>query len=73
MAKQKIKIHGTFVIDKDARPWTPDVATHAVFGISLKDLIKDIQENRGGKYDNLYIKSESKHDVLAVTKKSVQA
>ena len=48
MEKQKTEIHGTFVIDKDAKPWTPEVAARAVFGMSLK--------NRNGKYDNLYIK-----------------
>jgi predicted ATP-grasp superfamily ATP-dependent carboligase len=57
--KQETKIHGTFVIDKNARQWTPEVAVHAVFGMSLKNLIKDIQENRDGKYDSLYIKGEA--------------
>jgi hypothetical protein len=56
MEKQKTEIHGTFVIDKDAKPWTPEVAARAVFGMSLNDLIKDIRKNRNGKYDNLYIK-----------------
>lgn len=55
MKKQTTEIRGTFVIDKDAKPWTPEVAARAVFGMSLEDLIKDIRENRGGKYDDLYI------------------
>lgn len=55
MEKQETEIRGTFVIDKDAKPWTPEVAAHAVFGMSLDDLIKDIRKNRGGKYDSLYI------------------
>jgi len=55
MKKQETEIHGTFVIDKNAKPFTPDVAARAVFGMSLDDLIKDIRENRGGKYDSLYI------------------
>lgn len=57
MNNQKTEIRGTFVIDKDAKPWTPETAARAVFGMSLEELIKDIQENRGGKYDSLYIKA----------------
>lgn len=56
MKKQEAEIRGTFVIDKNAKPWTPEVAVRAVFGMSIDDLIKDIRENRGGKYDDLYIK-----------------
>lgn len=55
MKKLEASIRGTFVVDKDAKPWTPDVAARAVFGMSLDDLIRDIRENRGGKYDCLYI------------------
>lgn len=55
MKDSKTGIRGTFVVDKSAKPWTPEVAAHAVFGMPLDDLIKDIQENRGGKYDSLYI------------------
>lgn len=56
MGKKVTEICGKFVIDENARPWTPETAVHAVFGMSLSDLIKDIRENRGGKYDDLYIK-----------------
>ncbi|MBW7572422.1 hypothetical protein [Caproiciproducens faecalis] len=55
MKKQTTEIRGTFVINKEAKSWTPEVAARAVFGMSLEDLIKDIRENRGGKYDDLYI------------------
>lgn len=56
MGKKETEIRGKFVTDEDARPWTPETAARAVFGMSLNDLIKDIRENRGGKYDGLYIK-----------------
>ena len=54
------EIRATFVIADNAQPWTPEVAARAVFGMSLSDLIRDIQVNRNGKYDNLYIDALSK-------------
>ena len=44
----------TFQFDKNAAPCTPEIVARSVFGVSLADLIRDIQENRGGKYGDLY-------------------
>jgi|GEM_PF-1886062 hypothetical protein len=55
MVKQETEIHGTLVIDKNAKPFTPDLAARIFFGMSLDKLIEDIKKNPGGKYDDLYI------------------
>lgn len=49
------KPKGEIVIDPNAKPFTPEVAARCIMGMSLQELIKDILENRGGKYDSLYI------------------
>lgn len=59
----KHEIHATFVVADNAKPWTPEVATRAVFGMSLSDLIRDIHENRDGKYDGLYVDRPAKEAV----------
>ena len=46
---------GKMVIDTNAKPLTPETAIRCVFGISLDSLIRDIRENKGGRYDSLYI------------------
>ena len=46
---------GEIVIDPNAKPFTPEVATRCILGMSLQELVKEIRENRGGKYDGLYI------------------
>lgn len=51
----EVKPKGEIIIDKDAKPFTPEVAVRCVFGISLQEIVKEIRENRGGKYDGLYI------------------
>jgi len=40
--------------EKGAGPCNPEIVARSVFGVSLADLIRDIRENRGGKYNNLY-------------------
>ena len=55
MKRQETEIRGTFVIDKNATPFTPDLAARIFFGMSLDRLIEDIKKNPGGKYDDLYI------------------
>jgi len=52
---QQSEIRGTLVIDKNAKPLTPDLAARIFFGMSLDRLIEDIKKNPDGKYDDLYI------------------
>lgn len=42
------------IIDKEAVPLTPDTLVRALFGMPIDRLVKDIRENRDGKYDCLY-------------------
>jgi len=56
----KPDIRVTFAIADNAKPWTPEIAARAVFGMSLVDLIRDIQVNHNGKYNSLYIDRPSK-------------
>jgi len=44
----------TLQFEKGAGPCNPEIVARSVFGVSLADLIRDIRENRGGKYNNLY-------------------
>lgn len=53
--KLEDKSKGEIVIDLNAKPFTPEVAVQCVFGMSLKEFAKDIRENKGGKYNSLYI------------------
>lgn len=48
------QIKGKVVIDKNAVPLTPDTLVRALFGMPMEQLVRDIRENRGGKYDELY-------------------
>lgn len=47
-------IKGNIRISPDAEPLTADRLIRALFGMPLDQLVKDIQENREGKYDGLY-------------------
>lgn len=51
-------IKGNIRISPDAEPLTADRLTRALFGMPLDQLVKDIQENREGKYDGLYSRKE---------------
>jgi len=55
---QQSEIRGSLVINKNAKPLTPDLAARIFFGMSLDRLIEDIKTNPGGKYDDLYIKGK---------------
>lgn len=44
----------TFQFEENASPCTPEIVARSVFGISLTNLIRDIRENRGGKYNDLF-------------------
>lgn len=44
---------GRVIIHKDV-PATPDDIVRGIFGISLNQLVKDIQTNADGRYDSLY-------------------
>lgn len=54
MKTQAVKIHGTMIITPDAKPLTAELASHAFFGLPLADLLREMKENRGGKYDCIY-------------------
>lgn len=47
-------IKGTVIINDIDRRKTPDEVARGIFGISVKQLIKDIQINKDGRYDSLY-------------------
>lgn len=57
-------IKGDIRISPDAEPLTADRLIRALFGMPLDQLVKDIRENREGKYNRLYQKEESakKHE-----------
>lgn len=52
-------IKGDIRISPDAEPLTADRLIRALFGMPLDQLVKDIRENREGKYNRLYQKEES--------------
>lgn len=52
-------IKGNIRISPDAEPLTADRLIRALFGMPLDQLVKDIRENREGKYNRLYQKEES--------------
>lgn len=47
-------IKGTVIINDIERRKTPDEVVRGILGISVKQLIKDIQVNKDGRYDSLY-------------------
>lgn len=51
-------IKGDIRVSPDAEPLTADRLIRALFGMPLDQLVKDIQENREGKYDGLYKSKE---------------
>ena len=57
-------IKGNIRVSPDAEPLTADRLIRALFGMPLDQLVKDIRENREGKYNRLYQKEESakKHE-----------
>jgi hypothetical protein len=54
---KKAEPRGEVIIRGDAKPLTPDLASRILFGLPLAELIKDIQSNPGGKYDDLLVKT----------------
>ena len=52
-------IKGNIRISPDAEPLTADRLIRALFGMPLDQLVKDIQENREGKYNRIYQKEEN--------------
>lgn len=59
-----VPIKGNIRVSPDAEPLTADRLIRALFGMPLDQLVKDIRENREGKYNRLYQKEESakKHE-----------
>lgn len=55
----KKTVNAKIIIRDDAKELTPDLAARIFFGMPLDRLIEDIRENRGGKYDSLYINDGS--------------
>lgn len=51
--EQEETFRGAFVVTSD-RPLTPEQAVMGVFGMSFDCLVREIIENRGGRYDGLY-------------------
>ena len=51
---------GNVVIRKDAKVLTPDIASRIFFGMPLNELVKDIQKNPDGKYNDLFVKDVHK-------------
>lgn len=47
---------GTVVVDPNAKPARAEDYIRLRFGMSLPELIKDMHENRDGKYDCLFVK-----------------
>lgn len=47
-------IKGTVIINDIEHRKTPDEVVRGILGISVKQLIKDIQVNKDGRYDSLY-------------------
>lgn len=54
---KKAEPRGEVVIRGDAKPLTPDLASRIFFGLPLADLVKDIQSNQGGKYNDLFART----------------
>ena len=52
-------IKGDIRVSPDAEPLTADRLIRTLFGMPLDQLVKDIRENREGKYNRLYQKEES--------------
>lgn len=48
------EIKGTFIINDTSQKKTPDEVVRGILGISVTQLIKDIQINKDGRYDSLY-------------------
>lgn len=51
-------IKGDIRVSPDAEPLTADRLIRALFGMPLDQLVRDIRENREGKYDGLYKSKE---------------
>lgn len=49
---------GVFIVNPPKTKPTPDSITRGIFGISVEQLIKEIQTNKDGKYDCLYVTAE---------------
>ena len=52
-------VKGDIRVSPDAEPLTADRLIRALFGMPLDQLVKDIRENREGKYDGLYSQKEA--------------
>ena len=46
---------GTVVISPAAKPACPEDYIKLRFGLSLPELVKDIRENKNGRYDCLFV------------------
>ena len=54
-----VPVKGDIRVSLDAEPLTADRLIRALFGMPLDQLVKDIRENREGKYNRLYQKEEN--------------
>lgn len=52
--KNKPKLRAEMVISPNAKPFTAELAAQAFFGMSLENLVREIKENKDGKYDRIY-------------------
>ncbi|PHV69229.1 hypothetical protein CS063_16950 [Sporanaerobium hydrogeniformans] len=48
---------GTFVVDPRKPQLTKEQLAEALFGMTLEELVRDIRENKDGKWDEAYQKS----------------
>lgn len=51
--EKEATFRGTFVVTS-GEPLTPEQAVMGIFGMSFDRLVREIIENRGGRYDRLY-------------------
>lgn len=56
---ESVPSKGRVVIDRFAKPVSYDEVCREIYGLSLKELIREIQINAGGKYDRLYKKKKA--------------
>lgn len=49
---------GRVIINPDIQFGDDDIYC-LLFGLNMEQLVKDICDNKGGKYDNLYVKEET--------------
>ena len=54
-ANSERQIKGRVIINSEIQ-FTDDDICFFLFGMNMEQLVKDICDNKGGKYDNLYVK-----------------